>query len=210
MTQNQDNILSAEGQGGCSPTHQWCGLLAAITVNLLGAVQLVPLLLGSRWQTRRCTSVGLWPRVQGRLRVENGGTIRLGDRVRIRGTHLPVELTALPGGVLEIGDRTYINSGASLCAAKLVRIGARCAIGNLTLIMDTDFHSTHDHTVVPEPKPIVIEDDVWLAARVTVLKGVTIGRGAVVAAGAVVTKDVAANTLVGGVPAKLIRVLDKP
>jgi len=55
---------------------------------------------------------------------------------------------------------------------------------------------------------VVIEDDVWLSARVIVLKGVTIGRGAVVAAGAVVTKDVAPHTLVGGVPAKLIRSLE--
>ena len=176
----------------------------------LSAVSLAALLVSSRWKTRRCSRVGRWPRVQGRLLVENAGTIRLGDRVRIRGTHIPVELATLPGGVLEIGDRTYINSGASLCAAKSVRIGARCAIGNLTLIMDTDFHSAHDHTVTPEAKPVVIEDDVWLAARVTVLKGVTIGRGAVVAAGAVVTRDVLPNTLVGGVPAKLIRVLDKP
>ena len=176
----------------------------------LSALSLAALLVSSRWKTRRCSFVGRWPRVQGKLLVENGGTIRLGARVRIRGTHIPVELAALPGGVLEIGDRTYINSGASLCAAKLVRIGARCAIGNMTLIMDTDFHSPHDHTVAPEARPVIIEDDVWLAARVTVLKGVTIGRGAVVAAGAVVTKDVLPNTLVGGVPAKLIRTLDKP
>jgi acetyltransferase-like isoleucine patch superfamily enzyme len=168
------------------------------------------LLVSSRWKTRRCSRVGRWPRVQGRLLVENAGAIRLGNRVRIRGTHIPVELAAMPGGVLEIGDRTYINSGASLCAAKSVKIGARCAIGNLTLIMDTDFHSVGDHTVAPDAQPVVIEDDVWLAARVTVLKGVTIGRGAVVAAGAVVTKDVAPHTLVGGVPAKPIRKLDTP
>ncbi len=177
-------------------------------VSLSTILTLGPLLLASRWKTRRCTSVGRWVRVEGRLLVNNGGVIHLGERVRIRATHLPVELGALPGGRLEIGERTYINSGASLCAAKLVRIGARCAIGPLTLIMDTDFHSVHDHVVMPEPKPIIIEDDVWLAARVTVLKGVTIGRGAVVAAGAVVTKDVAPHTLVGGVPAKLIRHLE--
>ena len=176
----------------------------------MSAVSLAALLVSSRWKTRRCSRVGRWPRVQGRLLVENAGTIRLGDRVRIRGTHIPVELAAMPGGILEIGDRTYINSGASLCAAKSVKIGARCAIGNLTLIMDTDFHSVQDHTAAPDPQPVAIEDDVWLAARVTVLKGVTIGRGAVVAAGAVVTKDVPPNTLVGGVPAKVIRVLDKP
>ena len=179
-------------------------------MNLLSALSLAGLLASSRWKTRHCSSVGRWPRVSGRLLVENAGTIILGDRVRIRGTHVPVELAAMPGGTLEIGERTYINSGASLCAAKLVRIGARCAIGNFALVMDTDFHSVTDHTVAPEAQPVIIEDDVWLAARVTVLKGVTIGRGAVVAAGAVVTKDVAPNTLVGGVPAKLIRVLDKP
>ena len=174
------------------------------------AVKLALLLASSRWKTRRCTSVGRWVRVQGGVLVDNGGEIHLGERVRIRGTHLPVELASLPGGVLEIGDRTYINSGASLCAAKLVRIGARCAIGNFTLVMDTDFHSVDDHTVAPQARPVIIEDDVWLAARVTVLKGVTIGRGAVVAAGAVVTKDVPPNTLVGGVPARFIRTLDKP
>ena len=52
--------------------------------------------------------------------------------------------------------------------------------------------------------PVTIEDDVWIGDRATII-GVTIGRGAVVAAGAVVTKDVAPNTIVGGVPAKVIR-----
>ena len=57
----------------------------------------------------------------------------------------------------------------------------------------------------PEIKPIVVEDDVWIGAKVTVLGGVTIGRSAIVAAGAVVTKDVESYSIVGGVPAKLIR-----
>lgn len=174
------------------------------------AAELAALLIASRWKTRRCTSVGRWVRVHGRVLIENGGEIRLGSRVRIRGTHLPVELAAMPGGLLEIGERTYINSGASVCAQKLVRIGARCAIGNMTLIMDSDFHDTSDHTAPAVPRPVVIGDDVWLAARVTILKGVTIGHGAVVAAGAVVTKDVPPRTLVGGVPARVIRSLEGP
>ena len=57
----------------------------------------------------------------------------------------------------------------------------------------------------PEIRPIVIEDDVWIGANVTVVGGVRVGRGAVVAAGAVVTKDVEQYAIVGGVPAKLIR-----
>jgi len=179
-------------------------------VSPLEAARLGTLLAASRWKTRGCTSVGRWVRVEGRLLVNNGGVLRLGERVRVRATHLPVELGTMPGGTLEIGDRTYINSGCSICAEKSVRIGARCAIGNMTLIMDSDFHATGDHTAPAVPKPVVIEDDVWLAARVTVLKGVTIGRGAVVAAGAVVTKDVPPRTLVGGVPARVIRALDGP
>jgi len=177
-------------------------------MNVLSAMNLAALFASSRWKTRKCTSVGPWGRVDGCVQVNNGGEIHLGEKVRIRGTHLPVELGSMPGGVLEIGDQTYINSGASICAQESVKIGARCAIGNQALIMDTDFHSIDDHTQPGVARPVVIEDDVWLSARVIVLKGVTIGRGAVVAAGAVVTKDVAPHTLVGGVPAKLIRSLE--
>jgi len=167
--------------------------------------------LRSRRQLRGCTSSGLLSLVVGgRVLIENGGAIHLGDKLRIRAVPLPVELASMPGGVLTIGDKTFINSGVSICAQKSVVIGKNCAIGNMTLIMDTDFHSPEDHTRWPEAFPVVLEDDVWLGAGVIVLKGVTIGRGAAVAAGAVVTKDVAPRTLVGGVPAKLIRHLDAP
>ena len=57
------------------------------------------------------------------------------------------------------------------------------------------------------PAPIVIGDRVWIGSNATVLPGVTIGDGAIVAAGAVVTKDVAPNTVVAGVPARLLRPL---
>ncbi len=175
------------------------------------ALQMLWPWLRSRWMLRRCASVGAFSLVMnGRVVIDAQGDIRIGSRVRIRAAHLPVELAALPGGVLTIGDRTFINSGASICAQKSVTIGTNCAIGNLTLIMDTDFHTPGDHTRWPEAKPVVLEDDVWLGARVTVLKGVTIGKGAVVAAGAVVTKDVPPRTVAAGVPAKVIRYLDGP
>ena len=126
----------------------------------LPAVKFARLILSSHWKTRRCTSVGRRVRVQGGLSAVNSGTIPPGDRVRVRGMPMPIELAALPGGTLEIGERTYINAGTSIAAQTSVKTGARCAIGNLTLIMDTDFHSTHDHTVAPEPRPVIIEDDV--------------------------------------------------
>ncbi len=58
-------------------------------------------------------------------------------------------------------------------------------------------------------KPITIGDDVWIGANGLVLGGVTVGDGAVVAAGAVVIRDVSADTVVGGVPTKVLRVLDR-
>ena len=54
-------------------------------------------------------------------------------------------------------------------------------------------------------KPVLIDENAWLGANSTVLPGVTVGKNAVVAAGAVVTKDVPANTVVAGVPAKIIK-----
>ena len=58
------------------------------------------------------------------------------------------------------------------------------------------------------PSPVKIGNDVWIGAKATVLSGVTIGNGAVIAAGAVVTKDVPDNTVVAGVPAKIIKQIE--
>jgi acetyltransferase-like isoleucine patch superfamily enzyme len=165
--------------------------------------------LWARWTLRRCNSVGRLARVQGTVLVDNQGAIHLG-RVRIRGSHVPVELASGHGGTLSIGDGTFINSGTTIAAAQEVRIGKNCAIGNYCVIMDSDFHAVGDHTQPAVPKPVVIEDGAWLAVRATVLKGVTIGRGAVVAAGAVVTKDVAPYTVVAGVPAKFLKAVETP
>jgi acetyltransferase-like isoleucine patch superfamily enzyme len=193
------------------PAHHRPGALGAALMyarRAPGLAGLAWLWLTSRWKLRRCTSAGARVLVAGRLIVCNDGALHLGERVRIRGTHVPVELATLCGGTLRIGDRTFINSGVSICAQRSVTIGEGCAIGNYTLIMDTDFHAVEDYRKQGEAEPVVIEEGVWLAARVTVLKGVRIGRGAVVAAGAVVTRDVPPHTLVGGVPARVIRSLD--
>lgn len=99
-----------------------------------------------------------------------------------------------------------------------VQIGNYCSIGPETVFLTGGGHEYTGISTYPfrgklglpggeslSKGPIVVEDDVWLGFRVTVLSGVTIGRGAVVAAGSVVTKDVPPYAIVGGVPAKVIK-----
>ena len=83
-------------------------------------------------------------------------------------------------------------------------IGRNVNISSYTLLI-TGSHELNSPDFSSYFRPIVIEDHVWIGSRATVLPGVTIGRGAVVAAGSVVTKDVPPMTVVGGVPAKMIR-----
>jgi len=142
--------------------------------------------------------------------VENAGTMIIGDRVRFLGHQVPVELIAARGAELRIGARTLINIGTSINAQKSVTIGEDCNIGHYVLIMDTDFYEVSDRSKKAEPSPIRIGNRVWLATRTTVLKGVTIGDGAIVAAGSVVAVDVPAYTMVGGVPARIIKNLGLP
>lgn len=132
-----------------------------------------------------------------------------------RGTALgvahPVVLRTLrPDAKLSIGADTGI-SGATICAAVSVRIGARCLIGADAMIVDTDFHP-----LAPEGRrhagdgagtasaAVVIGDDVFLGARCVVLKGVNVGAGSVVGCGAVVVSDVPCGSIVAGNPARVV------
>ncbi len=125
--------------------------------------------------------------------------------MRLVSTVAKLELAALPGGSLEIGDNVFINYGSSLVSTKRVRVGNDCLIGTHVQVMDSDFHRVEDKSWDPSGQPIVLEDRVWLGNRSIVLKGVTIGHDAVVAAGSVVTRDVPPRTVVAGVPARVVR-----
>ena len=109
------------------------------------------------------------------------------------------------GKNLTLGKEVFINLGCRFQDTGGITIGDGTLIGHGTTL------TTLNHSLDPArradmtPAPIVIGRRVWLGAAVTVVPGVTIGDGAVVGAGAVVTKDVAADTIVAGVPAKLIR-----
>jgi maltose O-acetyltransferase len=167
----------------------------------------IVLALNARRWLRRCNRLPLTVRLRGRARVENRGTITLGERVRIDGRTVLVELVAHEGARLSIGTSTFINYGVSISAHDGVTIGDNCQVGNYTLIMDNDYHDAVDRTRIGESRPIVIEDDVWIGARVTILKGVRIGAGSMIGAGAVVTRDVPPRSFAAGVPARVVRAL---
>lgn len=122
---------------------------------------------------------------------------------------------------LSIGDGTSIPKGSTIyCTGATLTIGKKVIFGPHPTIITGDHRIDIigkyivDVTVaekLPENDlPVVIEDDVWVGANVTILKGVTIGRGSVVAAGAVVTKSCEPYSIIGGVPAKLIKMRFTP
>jgi acetyltransferase-like isoleucine patch superfamily enzyme len=157
---------------------------------------------------RDVTELGRGVRCYGKPRVVNDGTLRIGRNSLLRSILVPVELTCGEGAVLEIGEDCFINYGVSIGCTKHIAIGDRCRIGPYTMIIDTPFHDAYDRLKRPEGTATLIESDVWIGAKASIMPGVTIGRGSIVGTGAVVTKDVPAFSVVGGVPAKVIDTLD--
>ena len=158
----------------------------------------------SRFALRSLDVVGGGCRVNGRAVVENLGRMELGEGSVVRGIPTAVELATGPFGTLRIGRRAVINSGASICAHGTITIGDRALIGPGVMINDTSFHDLHERHVLPEPLAVILEDDVWIGAKASILPGVRIGRGAVVSAHALVQRDVEAFTIVSGVPAVVV------
>ncbi len=134
------------------------------------------------------------------------GDIIIEDRVVIWSLFCKTILSVHAGAKLTIGTRSRLN-GVHIATKSEIRIGKDVRIAPYTLIMDSDFHDVEAHLSEGRCAPIIIEDNVWIASRATILKGVTIGKGSVVAAGAVVTKNVSPFTVVAGVPAIAIRVI---
>lgn len=166
-------------------------------------------LLNGKFRLRNC-KVGEFVTVRGNLRIEGPGNIVIGNHCRIWSHMGTTQLYAGRGATLVLGDNTFVNTNSIISASHNIVIGKNCQIANQVIIMDGDFHGVDDRDGSSKTQSIIIEDDVWLATRSMVLKGVRIGKGATVAAGAVVTKDVPPYTLVGGVPAKAIRKITVP
>lgn len=152
------------------------------------------------------------------VEVVEGATISIGNNVTLRsrnkGHHLnmhsPVKLMAdWPGAILSIGSNTRIG-GSCIHAQKEIRIGQNCLIAANCQIIDNAGHDpsfpdvSNRINTIGTPKPIIIEDDVWIGANSIITPGVTIGKGSVVAAGSVVVSNILSYSTVIGNPAKLI------
>ncbi|WP_297981447.1 DapH/DapD/GlmU-related protein [uncultured Methanobrevibacter sp.] len=113
------------------------------------------------------------------------------------------------GKNIHIGENVFINSDCKMQDQGGIYIGDDVLIGHNACLLTLNHAFNPNDRADMDPAPIHIGNKVWLGSNVTVLPGVSIGDGAIVAAGAVLTKDVEANTVVGGVPAKFIKKIEE-
>ena len=130
---------------------------------------------------------------------------------RLTGREVDESVTVFPpfysefGKNLRLGKGVFVNMGCRFQDTGGITIGDGSLIGHGTTLTTLNHAVDPDRRADMTPAPVVIGRKVWLGAGVTVVPGVRIGDGAIVGAGAVVTRDVPADTVVAGVPAKTIR-----
>lgn len=153
------------------------------------------------------------------VKLLNGSTkddIKIGDNFKISG-----ELISSHNGKIEIGNNCLVGPKCVVGAVESVKLGSFVRISNNVVIIDNNNHpvNPYDRKLMNSvdysseyrtwkysvAKPIVIHDNVWIGRNSIINKGVTIGENSIVAAGSVVTKDVPANCIVGGNPAKVVK-----
>src|SRR5687767_436038 len=161
---------------------------------------------GWRWETDGLLFLGKGLQIQigkrGRLRF--GRFVWVGDGTKIR----------CHEGEVIIGDKTVLGQECTISAYKHVRIGEQCVIADRAMFID------FDHGIVEVERPIRqqgiykrdvdVGSNVWIGYGACVLRGVRVGDNAVIGTNAVVTTDVPANAVVGGVPAKVLRMREAP
>jgi acetyltransferase-like isoleucine patch superfamily enzyme len=161
---------------------------------------------GWRWRTNGLLFLG--PRLEleiaRKARVEFGRFVWIGHGTKIR----------CHEGVVEIGAKTVVGQECTISAYKRVRIGEQCVIADRAMFID------FDHGVVEVERPIrqqgiytrevEVGSNVWIGYGACILRGVSVGDNSIVGTNSVVTKDVPANAVVAGVPARIVRMRDAP
>lgn len=137
-----------------------------------------------------------------RLICEQKGTIILNG---CNQTEDGVLLHSIGGKIICNG--VYLNRNCSVVSMEAILIGNNVTVGPNVCIYDHDHNTAMSHERDRDfvSSPIVINDNVWIGANATILKGVSIGKNAIVAAGATVIRDVPERAIVGGVPARVIK-----
>jgi acetyltransferase-like isoleucine patch superfamily enzyme len=174
-------------------------------LKVLSSPRLATALINAQLSIRGKARVPLSVRLAGRVRLRGDGDVEFGQGVTLTGDIVPLEFVSYKGARISIGDHTFINYGSSISAYKQVEIGRHCLLGHHTLIVDRNEHGVDQREVAPPPAQVIIEDHVWSGSRVVVLPGVFIGHHSVIGAGSVVTKDIPANCLAVGNPARVVR-----
>jgi acetyltransferase-like isoleucine patch superfamily enzyme len=161
---------------------------------------------GRRWRTDGPVFFGrgLELQIAPGARVDFGRFVWLGDDTKVR----------CHEGRVEIGAKTVIGQECTISAYQHVRIGAQCVIADRAMFID------FDHGVVEVERPIrkqgiykrdvEVGSNVWIGYGACILRGVRVGDNAIVGTNSVVTKDVPANAVVAGIPARVIRMREAP
>ena len=157
---------------------------------------------------KKVKTIGLVKNIGKTIVINNGGEIIIGNRTCLwPEVKLSVNSnTRYPSPKIEIGKFSSIGDRTQIHCGNFVSIGNYVLISWEVNIIEYDYHSPGGGP--PDPKPIIIDDDVWVGARCIITKGVTIGKGSIIAAGSVVTKDVSPYSLVAGNPARFIKKIE--
>jgi maltose O-acetyltransferase len=144
-----------------------------------------------------------------RMRILRWGGLRIGPRTSVGG-RLWVAGGSSPASRLEIGADCFVNDGVRFDVTASVVVADRVYFGHDVAVLTSthEIGPTHQRAGRTVARTVTIGAGTWIGARSTILGGVTLGEGSIVAAGAVVSRSVPPNTIVGGVPASVIRELD--
>jgi acetyltransferase-like isoleucine patch superfamily enzyme len=138
----------------------------------------------------------------GKLKIGFSCTFRSTYHSNLIGINHPCILSVHGDGQLEIGNSCGF-SGVTLGCFKKISIGSNVRCGANVIITDSDWHLTDLR--VGDPKPVIIEDNVWIGVNSIVLKGVTIGRDSIIGAGSIVSKDIPPGVIAAGNPCKPLK-----